>query len=399
MIKNIVIVTSYFAPAWSYGGPPKVLYTLGKELVRLGKTVKVITTDALDEKRNNILKEKIDGIEIFRFKTISNTLAYKLKIFISAGILEGAKDILEKADFILFSDVRSIINWQIFPFVEKKKIPYGIFAFGEIPYGSGLKTLIKKKFDRWWVNDFIKNASLRFAQTAHEQEMYRQVFHIPLSETQLLPLPVEACHPDQVPIQSGRVEGSLANASKKWGIKNDDKVLLFVGRLHYLKGVDILLNATSPLFKRDKNLKLLIVGRDDGEESKLQNLVDPKLKKQVIFIGALYEKDVYYAYSLASCFVITPRFYEETSLAALTALSFGVPAVVSRQAEVPYLEEYKAGFVVDNDPKIIQKAIIKLLEKIKEDKSQLRVNAQKLIADKFSATMIAKDLLSIMDKN
>ena len=34
MIKKITIVTPYFAPAWSYGGPPRVLYTLARELVR-----------------------------------------------------------------------------------------------------------------------------------------------------------------------------------------------------------------------------------------------------------------------------------------------------------------------------------------------------------------------------
>ncbi|MEM4270770.1 MAG: hypothetical protein QXO70_01595, partial [Candidatus Pacearchaeota archaeon] len=166
-VKNIIFVTPYFAPAWSYGGPPKVLYILARELRRKGKEVKVITTDALDAKRNNCLREDFEGVQVFRFKTVSNTLAYKFKIFIVPNFLERVKKILEEGEIILFSEIRSIINWQIYPYLVKRKIPYGIFAFGTIPYGCGLKAFIKKIFDKWWVKDFVKRASFYFAQTEH----------------------------------------------------------------------------------------------------------------------------------------------------------------------------------------------------------------------------------------
>lgn len=392
MIVNITFVTQYFAPAWSYGGPPRVLFTLARQLINKGKNIKVITTDVLDENRNTIHNESLEGVEIIRFKTISNYLAYKMKLIIVPRLWEKSKEIIRQSDFLFFSDIRAIINWQLYSSVYNLNVPYGIFAFGEIPYGEGIKAQVKKITDFFWVKDFVKKAAFRFAQTLHEQEMFTEYFGIPIKDTQLLPLPVN--------INQQKLDTELfGKYKKKWGIQNNDQVILFVGRLHYLKGIDLLISAVMPLLKESPHLKLLIVGRDDGEESKLRNLVGSKEGKQIIITGALYEKDVICAYNIASCFVITPRFYEESSLASLEALSYGVPVIASKQADIPYLEDYQAGYVVDNDSDSIKRAVKRILEKVKKDKAQIKINSQKLISDSFSASMVAKKLLSVIDEN
>lgn len=392
MIKEITFVTQYFAPAWGYGGPPKVLYTLAKELVKLGIKINVITTDVLDEERNLILYEVLDKVEIFRSRTLSNYAAYKNKLIYAPNILNQSKQIIDKSDLVLFSDIRAIINWQIYPYVLKQKIPYGIFAFGEIPHGEGFKAQVKKTLDKLWVKDFVKKASLRFSQTIHEQKMFFDYFGIPLSSTQLLPLPVET---KQIKVDKKLLE----YYQRKWGIDDNDKVILFVGRLHLLKGIDLLISAVIPLLQRNPYLKLLIVGRDDGVEFYLKSLIPQKFRKNIIFTGPLYEKDVVCVYNIASCFVMTPRFYEETSLATLEALSFGVPVIVTQQAEIPYLEEYKAGYVINNNSEIIQKTIMELMGRIIKDKVQIKANSRKLIADKFSGLTVTKYLLSIINHN
>lgn len=392
MIKNIVIITPYFAPAWSYGGPPKVLYTLAQEFVKRGKQVDVVTTDVLDHRRNFLLQEKMVGISIYRFRTVSNYLAYKNKIFFVADFLNKTKKILAKADFILFSDLRVILNWQVYNYVYLKGIPYGIYAFGQIPRGNGFKAVAKFFFDLLWVKDFAEKASFRFVQTSHEQKMFHDFFDVPTTDTQLLTLPVE--------LKKQELEiDILNNYRKKWGLEIDDRIMLFVGRLHYLKGLDLLIDAVLPEFKKDHNLKLLIVGRDDGEEKKLRKLIDKELEKQIIFTGPLYERETVYAYKSADCFVLTPRFYEETSLAALEALSFGLPVVVSQESDIPYLKEYQAGYVIENNPQSIRKAIVNILAKMKKDKNLMQMNAIKLISDKYSSSSVVLQLLSIIERN
>ena len=172
---KIVLITAYFAPAWSYGGPPRVFSALAQSFRKKGHDITVITTDAKDEERNKILSEKMDGIQVNRYPTISNYLAYKLKLFFVPGFLDKIQHILKESDIVIFSDLRTVINLQIYPFLKKNRIPYCLFAFGQIPYDRN-KKLIKKIFDYIWVRDFVKNAIYKFAQTEHEKSMYNEYF-------------------------------------------------------------------------------------------------------------------------------------------------------------------------------------------------------------------------------
>jgi len=81
---HIVIVSPYYAPAWTYGGPPKVLSVFAEEFIRKGHTVSVITTDALDERRNKVLTEKWYGVQTYRLKLFFNSLVYKAALFLCA---------------------------------------------------------------------------------------------------------------------------------------------------------------------------------------------------------------------------------------------------------------------------------------------------------------------------
>lgn len=390
--KKITIISSYFAPAWAYGGPPKVLFTLAKALTKFGITVNVITTDSLGEERSAKLEETIDGIKIYRLPTLSNTLAYKLNFFYAPQIPGKIDEILQKSDTVLFSDTRSVFNWQFYLHVKHKKIPYGVFAFGQIPWGLGVRSVIKKIFDLMWVTHFIRSASFRFAQTEHERDMYQKYFGVPKDKTKLLPLPVES-------VDTKPDENEVERFRKKWQIGINDKVIIFVGRIHYLKGVDILIKSIKDVLKTDKHVKLLIVGRDDGYLGKLMDIISEDIKKQIIFTGALYGEDAKAAYLASSCFCITPRFYEETSTAALEALAQGIPVINTPEADIPLLQEYDAGRTVDNDPHQILKALTEIIISNNTQKINMRKNAIKLIKEKYNSLLIAKKLLHYLENS
>ena len=386
MKKHIVIVTSYYAPAWGYGGPPVVLSTISEELVKKDYKVSVITTDVLDEKRNKTLEEQINGVQIYRYPTISNTLAYRQKIFYVPCFLSKVKSIIISADCVLFSDLRTLLNWQLYTFLINKKIPYGVFSFGQIPYDTGWKYGIKRVFDALWVTDFVRNATWRFAQTTHEQKMYKTHFGIPKEKTHILYLPVAK----KLESASKR---DLEVMRERFNIFKTDKVVLYVGRLHYLKGIDILIQSILPLLSADKAIKLLIVGRDDGGEQRLRTMVPNNCSSQIKFLGPFYNRDVESVYKMSSCFAITPRFFEETSMATLEALSYGVPVVATREADVPHLEEYKAGFIVENKPEVIAQAIQRVIDWRVNDPHAVRKRTISLVKDKFFSSHIAKQLI------
>lgn len=379
---KILIVTPYYAPAWGYGGPPRVLSIFARGLVKAGHSVSVITTDALSRQRNPVMVETMEKVKVYRFRTISNRLAYKQKIFYVPNLLSKAKKIVSNADVVLFSDVRSILNWQLFRFVLKTGIRYGVFAFGQIPYSKDWKAQIKRWFDLLWVNQFIGSASWCFAQTEHERDMYVRHFHIPRNKTRLVLLPVQL--PDKVSITSVR------NAYfSEFGIKPQDRLILFVGRFHYLKGVDILLKIVAPLIRKSGSLKLVLIGRDDGEEQRLRSMVPNDLDESILFPGALYGTSLAPWYRRASCFAFTPRYPEETSTAALEALSWGCPVVTTHQSEIPFLNVYNAGIEANGVP-AIRKAIHMLLKTTKN----MKKNATRLIRDKYRSDIVARELLT-----
>ena len=78
---KILQVIPYFVPAWDFGGPLPVCYELSKQFVKRGHEVAVWTTDALNA-RSRIAQpeETIDGIQVRRFKNVSNSFAYRHNI-------------------------------------------------------------------------------------------------------------------------------------------------------------------------------------------------------------------------------------------------------------------------------------------------------------------------------
>lgn len=381
MTDRLLFITQYFAPAWGYGGPPIVLYRLTRELVNLGFSITVITTDSLDDRRQKSGKEIIDGVKVFRFPTVSNCLAYKFKLFYVPSIRRKIKNMLAESKFVFFSDLRAVLNWQVYPLVKSMGIPYGIFTFGQIPYDSGMKGQIKKVFDKLWVSDFVTSAKFRFCQTEHEREMYRQ-FSIAKENTQLLLLPIDS--------HSGKETGNKKNFRKRFGISETDFLLLYVGRLNKLKGIDSIIRSVRGL-RNKYNITLLIVGRDDGCEGQLRQEAGIEAGKCIIFAGPLYEDAVYEAYRNADCFIVTPRFFEETSTAALEALSCGTPVITSEQSEIPYLEEYKAGIIVKDISRLETAILTMMLQRDKYKKGTIS-----LIRNKYDSSKIAKRFVSFL---
>lgn len=386
---KIILVTQYFAPAWAYGGPPKVLFNLSKELIKLGHEVIVLTTDSLGSSRNSIFTEKINGINIYRLKTLSNRLAYRCKLFIVPDMLNKLKENLEDADYVLYSDLRTLINWQTYRLLLSEKIPYGIFSFGQIPYDKSWKGIVKKIYDFMWVRDFVTQAKYRFCQTEHERKMYGEYFQTKKENTQLLLLPIDT--KAYMPC-----DNVLNFYRKKLHIESQDKVFLFVGRLHYLKGVDILIRCMQTIMRKDKKVKFLIVGRDDGEKNNLVNMVPAEFKKRIIFLPPLYNEELASIYKLSKCFIIVPRFYEETSTAALEALSYGIPVITNDKSEIPYLEEYNAGFITLDDQLSILVSVRKILTMKTKIYKIMRMNAQKIINEKYHSKIIVHSLLKYL---
>ncbi len=129
----------------------------------------------------------------------------------------------------------------------------------------------------------------------------------------------------------------------------EKRMILYVGRIEPLKGLDILLRAVALLNDRT-GTRLLIVGgslEKDAEIDRLKTLADDlDISGIVDFTGSISQQQLPAYYNAADVFVL-PSWYESFGLVALEAMSCGTPVVVSRVGGLTsFIEHGKTGYLV-----------------------------------------------------
>ncbi len=113
---------------------------------------------------------------------------------------------------------------------------------------------------------------------------------------------------------------------------NGEKVLLYVGRMESLKGLDLLVH-TAAQIETCQGVRVLVVGGDDGkqgEAARIRRLTqDLEVEDLFDFVGRVDQAELPVYYSAADVCVV-PSFYESFGLAALESMACGTPVVASR---------------------------------------------------------------------
>lgn len=371
---KLLIVIPYYEPAWGYGGPPRVISIIARALAERHQ-VTVCTTDVLDgQHRVTPLRETLGGVEIYRFPTWSNTLSWKTKIIIPRHYRKTLADVVKQHDVVLLSDFRHWLNAAVAPLLWRQHKPYLLAAFGQVQKPHDWKYPLKVVFDWLWGKRLVRQANLLIAQTQHEIQDYQT---LGANQAQMHVMPLMENRPTAEELEQ---RGAFR---KKYGLSATTKLLLFVGRINKLKGLDVLLRSVAQL-----KATLVIVGRDDGYVQQLNALIQQLgIGDRVIQTGPLYGADNAACYLDADYFVFAPTHYEETSLAAVRALSFGLPVITTPQAELPGLDESRAGFTVVNELSAI---IDKLTEVLPNDtlRAELSKNAKRLFTEHYEQSKV-----------
>ena len=154
-----------------------------------------------------------------------------------------------------------------------------------------------------------------------------------------------------------------------------ERLLLFVGRLDPVKGLNVLLEALCILVRRlaaqgSPEVCLAVIGGDAESVEALRQgafcLEEVKerygLKELVAFLGSRAQETLPYYYSAADVCVM-PSLYESFGLVALEAMACGTPVVASRVGGLPYLvQDGVSGLLVpDNDPPALADALQRVL--------------------------------------
>lgn len=180
-------------------------------------------------------------------------------------------------------------------------------------------------------------------------------------------------------------------------------LLLFVGRLERLKGVEIAIRALALLSDRSNpDLRLLVLGEDsrDGDESEEERLKaianELGIRDRVDFLGSVAHHELPYFYSAADACVM-PSYSESFGLVGLEAQACGCPVVAS---DVPGLRsvvrDHVSGYLIDgHDPATYAERLGRLLAD--PQLAQQMGRRGSLLAQRFSWTRTADRLETLFD--
>lgn len=158
------------------------------------------------------------------------------------------------------------------------------------------------------------------------------------------------------------------------GVQPCEQVVLFVGRIEPLKGIDTLIEAIAILRQRKVTVCLSVIGGDaevsldelSDEMARLQVLREKfDLQDMVTFLGRRGQDTLPYYYS-ASEAVVVPSHYESFGMVALESMACGTPVVASQVGGLAYLvQDGVTGFTVPVDePQALADCLIKLLQDV-----------------------------------
>ncbi len=166
---------------------------------------------------------------------------------------------------------------------------------------------------------------------------------------------------------------SKSKARQFVGAEPKEKIVMFVGRIEPLKGIDMLMYAMKVVTQDEPELplKLYIVGGDISQDVSLWSAELQKLEKLrkllripkvVKFVGQKPQHELAYYYNAADV-VVMPSHYESFGMTALEAMTCGVPVITTNVAGISSLidERKRALLTSVNNPLLLASQIEYLL--------------------------------------
>lgn len=364
---RILQVISYFYPAWAYGGPPRSAYELSKELVRRGHEVTVYTTDSLDPKHRVKVSLQgkasvIDGIDVYYFKNLSNWLAGRHHLFLPFSLVKALHDHLGEFDIVHLHDARTTLHIPAHYYARKYAIPYVLQARGSAPRLRA-KRRLKQVYDILWGYKLLRDASKVIALTETEVDQYKDMG---ISEDKIEIVP-NGINPSEFENLPGR--GAFR---RKHGLSDEQKIILYLGRIHRIKGIDLLAKAFAGLSNELNDTRLVIAGPDDGYLPELKRMIpELKIEEKVLFTGPIYGEEKMAAYVDADVYVL-PSIYETFPNTVLEAFACGTPVILTDRCGIADIVNGQGGVVVPYDKDQLQMALLYMLsdEKMRQESGE-----------------------------
>ena len=400
---KILHVAHFFYPCLSAGGVVNASYQIASNQSK-DNDVKVISSDSCKERLkfpNGRYDVDVNGIKVDYFRNLSNGFKLKTMLDTPLGAPFKIRKDIKDYDIVHIHEHRQTLAILASYFARKNNIPYIVQAHGSVlPFfqKEGLKNL----FDKVFGFKILHNASCVFALTEVEKEQYLKM-GVDEDKIEIVPLGINLEEYENLP--------AYGKFRSKFNIDENDKLILFVGRIHEIKGLGLLIDAFNDLVNQDSeenslegngednghSIKLAIVGPDDGYLTELEDKIEEySLEENVIITGPLYNEEKQEALVDCDLFVM-PSKYESFTTSGLEAMACSKPLVLTKNNHIHDWVDGNVGLACEDNKDSLRESIEKIL--FDEELSLIFArNGQKLIKEKYNWDIINNQILEIYNR-
>jgi len=265
-------------------------------------------------------------------------------------------------------------------------VPYLVAAHGMAePWALRHKALKKKVYTALVEGKNLRRASCLHALSRPEIEHLRAI--APRTPVALIPNGVDLSPFDDLPTRSV-LEREFPELVGKF-------VVLFFGRVHAKKGLDLLAQAMGTLKNDHPDLHVLLAGNDDGALSPFLAMAEAEgVSDRISVVGHVSGDRARQVWAAADAFIL-PSYSEGFSMAILEALACRLPSLITTACHFPELGQAEGGIVVEPTTEGVTAGLRGLLERSDEDRRQMARNGRNLVEARYTWDRQADRLASV----
>ena len=309
-----------------------------------------------------------------------------------SSILSNRLSIPEKCSAVLAHGLWQWPSYMAWKNYKKNGTPYLVFPHGMLdPWFKKSYPLkhIKKQIYWWYRQGTILRDAYAVCFTTEEERLLARKTFSPYQ-----------CNEVVTGLGVGDPPGDLVEQStllySQFPQLKNKRVLLYLGRFHPKKGVDLLINAFVK-YSNDDDI-LMLAGPNKSQDSYLKTLqkLSVKKEKQILWTGML-EGDLKWGALRVADALILPSHQENFGMVIAEALSVGTPVFLTNKVNLwREVVDCCAGIVSDDH----QEGILELVHKwSRGEHDQLVENTVSCFREKFNISKTAENIMSLFSKN
>ena len=410
-----IVFFVYEFPPYLVGGLGTYAEYMTREFVKMGHDVTVFSMHIKEAPTRDVYK----GVEVHRPIVKNINISLLLPMFIPVevrrwsesgrkyfgdiflyNVLSASKlvnDLVRtenrKIDLIVSHDWLGSVGGILSSKGLNKPLVFHVHSTEQGRSGNGSETI--KRLERIAAEHAERIVTVSYAMRDHlarlgyEERKIRVVYN---------GIDAEKYSPTRVPPEE------IRRVRKSIGISSDEFMILFVGRLNWVKGADTLVQSMPEILSRVPKAKLLIIGVGDQQELLKYEVSRLGIEDKVILKYEFLPEEEKIKFYAASDVCVFPSKYEPFGIVCTEAMSMGKPVVVGARDVSGFREQVvpsgpnQCGFHINPyDPSDIAKFVCILLED-ERLRRKCGENARKRVLELFTWRKVAENTIRVYNE-